>query len=206
MNEIATLLNLPLDTLAVLGTGYVCYKLAYTGQSSHLTGIDVTFISLAFGLVVKLMIIFIEQCINTHEMAVIVASIVTICMSLVWRKWGVQAVQAVLRLTNVSYSDGKSSAWDTLRISTSDRPTQLIVRTNSGQALMCDYLKSFEDLPHGPCLYGQDGSVSLYATHVRMPSENEWIKATWTKTELGAQMTYIPKDNVASIEVRYLTT
>ena len=206
MTDIQSLLNLPLETIAILGVGYLGYRIAYTGQMSHHRTVDITFISLAFGMLYKLFIDVVKLRFEIQELAIFFAGILTFVLASLWRKWGISAAQRLLRVANISYSDGKSSAWDSMRVSTNDRPTQLIIRVQNGPALMCDYLKDFEAFPHGPCLFGEDGSVSLYVTHIRPAGADEWILATWTKTELGHQITYVPSSNVGFIEVRYLTT
>ncbi len=205
MDDLNALLNLPIETLAVLGLGYMAYRVAYIGQDGAHRAVDITFLSLAFGLFAKLTMLLVQAWVPL-SVSVLVAMLVTLALAAFWRAIGISLWQKILRFFNISYSDGKVSAWDTMRVATKLWPTQLVVRTSDGPDLMCDHLSKFSDAPHGPCLYGQDGSVSLYVTHIRSEETNGWLEANWTETELGQQLTYVPRSNVTFIEIRHLTT
>ncbi len=204
MNDVQSLLALPLETIAILGSGYIGYRIAYTGLDSHHRAVDITFLSLAFGLVSKIAIGLMAGYFNHDYVTVLVALFCTILAAGFWRRWGVLAFSKLLRVTNVSFSDGSLTAWDQMRTSTTDRPTQIIVRKTDGSAVMCDYLKTYEHLPHGPCCYGQDGSVSLYITHFRAPDGDKWDKADVKDEFYGVALTYIPASQITEIELRLL--
>lgn len=206
MSDVQTLLELPFETIATLGAGYLAYRLAYIGQDQKHRAIDIGFISLAFGLIYKVPTTFAPFGVE-GSIALVTSGIgLALISAAFWRVWLRGWILKALRAANISNSDGTRSAWDRIRISTKNRPTQLVVRQKDGPTLMCDYLHSFESLPHGPCILGEDGSVALYVTHIKQRGEDEWILATWTETSLGAQITYIPASQITSIEMRNITT
>jgi hypothetical protein len=206
MTDVQALLSLPVETIATLGSGYLGYRLAYVGQNQQHRAIDVAFISLAFGLIYRIPGLFEPVGDGYLWVQILAGTTSALLCAVIWRVWLRQWVMKLLRDTGISISDGSRSAWDSIRVSTKARPTQLVVRQKDGPTLMCDYLHSFESLPHGPCILGEDGSIALYVTHIKQPGEADWVLATWTETSLGSQITYIPASQITSIEMRDLTT
>lgn len=206
MSDVQTLLTLPMETLVVLGAGYMGYRIAYTGDDQTHKTADVTFISLVFGLVCGLGMRVKVGGPYEIETSVAIGFAATILAAAIWKAYLANWCRKVLKATNVSYSDGRRSAWDSIRISTKNRPTQLVVRQKNGIHLKCDYLKSFEPYPHGPCVFGEDGSIALYVTHTQNGPGPDWSLVQSTSTELGLQMTYIPADQITAIEMRNLIT
>lgn len=207
MDQIKSLLSLPVETLVVLAAGYLGYKIAFTSLTKSHKPIDIVFISLAFGLVAQIVFSLSEDCLalwklkNTEYTSAIVAVFSSVVAAAIWRKWGAGSLATVLRAGNVSFSDGTQTAWDAIRVSTVLRPTQLTVRKTNGKQLMCDNLHIYADKPFGPCSYGEDGSISMYVTAVRASSEDDWQDIDPVIEEYGVALTYIPANQISEIEV-----
>lgn len=200
MNDFSTLLNLPTETLAVLGAGYIGYSIACTGRNQTYRAFDIIFISLAYGLFAKL------AWMATEEYGLIVQIVSAVFASFLaaslWRKWLYDLTFAALRKLGISHSDRFLTAWDRVKSSTRHLPGQLVVRKKSGTDLMCDNLPSVRSLPHGPCIYGSDGSVTLYVTHFKKPGTDDWVGIERTDKAYGSSLTYIPASEISEIEVR----
>lgn len=206
MNDLNQLLTLPLPTLVVLVSGYIGYRLSYTGLDKSHTTLDALLLSLSFGLVAKLFLLTIKTCDFGAVIQSCMAIFFVIAIASLWRKWGITLMGTTLRLLNISISDGQPTAWDTIGPSTKYAPNQLTVRKTDGSAVMCEILDAYKDLPHGPCLLGQDGSVALYVTHFRKSDENgaqSWQEISPLDEKTGALITYIPASKIDEIEIRH---
>lgn len=206
MPDVEALLDLPLATLAVLVSGYLGYRIAYIGKDSTHKAVDIAFITLSFGLVAKLVFSQAIYPIPYASANAVLALTATLVAASIWRGWGDSAAKKVLRAARVSFSDGHSSAWDTIRLSTKDRPTQLVVRKTDGSQVMCERLETHAKMPHGPCIYGPDGSVAIYVTQYRPASGGNWIKTSFADEVYGVALTYIPAQQIDEIEIRNLFT
>lgn len=211
-----TLLDLPIDTIVILASGYIGYKIAFTGKNKHHKTTDVIFISLVFGLLAKLVFMFAEfgaeVFVNPIDQSIVTAStapfaFLTACISSVlWRKFASNWASDYLHKKGISSSDGAGSAWDTIRTAQRFGAGQLIVRKQDGGQLMCDNLYDFKDYPHGPCLYGEDGSIALYVNAHRNNSSDDWTEINPVEADFGIAITYIPASQIEEIEIRHTFT
>ena len=82
------------------------------------------------------------------------------------------------------------------------RMTQLHVYTTDDMRLSCDDLTKCNELPFGPCIFGRDGSVSLYVNEIKK-GDSKALEVTPTSDSFwGAKLTYIPVDQIRRIELR----
>lgn len=178
----------------MLGAGYLGYHIAYVGQDQKHKATNIIFLTLTFGFIAKLTMSMLNAVIANQHLKVIMGIIASL-----WRKYISQWAKKVLRYSGVSYSDGQTTAWDSLCINTEYKPTQLIVRKTDGLHVKCDNLWSFRDLPHGPCLFGEDGSIAMYITHYKPKLAQEWISDDPHDNGFWPAITYIL---VSEIELR----
>ncbi|CDO60818.1 hypothetical protein BN1012_Phect2605 [Candidatus Phaeomarinobacter ectocarpi] len=212
--DIQSVFDLPFATLVVLAAGFAAYRVAFTGKKKGHGTIDIVFITVVFAALAKFAFEFVidrltptapDEVTALAALAASTAAFATVLIAAgVWRRWGEDVFNATLRAGDISYSDGHVSAWDCVRVSTSARPTQLVVRKTSGKQLMCDNLEAWEKFPFGPSIYGEDGSIALYVTGVRQDATVDWLEIEPLDDSAGASMTYIPADQISEIEVRYL--
>lgn len=198
------LLDLPTDTLIVFGAGYLAYRTAYDGLRSRHKPLDVTFISIAFGLVAKLVLISLAGApiYNFASAGIAVAS--TLLVAAVWRLYFKHLWGKLLRFAHVSYSDGMGTAWDKVRTDTKTYTTQLFVKSKGGDVMLCEDLSNFIEHPFGPCQYGEDGSISMYVTAIKLSGESKFSDKNPNAPDehWGSKITYIPADQIAEISVR----
>lgn len=214
IEDIQSVFDLPFATLVVLAAGFAAYRVAFTGKKKGHGTIDIVFITVVFAALAKFVF---ELVVGQFELlpsgevafkAAAAASLAAVAAAVLaagfWRRWGENWIMLLLRTTRVSYSDGNFTAWDQIRVDTTIGGTQLVVRKKDGSQVMCADLWECKDLPFGPSIYGEDGSIALYVTAFRSgPSEN-WIDNDFEDTSYGVALTYIPAEQISEIEVRNL--
>lgn len=199
--EVQRIFELPLETLVVLGAGYMAYVLAYAGLRDHHKPLDVLLSAISFGLIAKGVFSFLGPQLQLPLLEAIFALTVTLAAAMFWRKKGSAFWADILRDTGVSHSDDTSSALDRIRTDTGTFITQLTVHTDE-VVLQCSDLFAVKELPHGPCILGKDGSVSMYADGVKL-SGGDWEDKDVSHVKAwGPKLTYIPASEVRRIEVR----
>lgn len=204
MQDIQSLLNLPLETLLILVAGYIGYKITSGGMDHKDAPIDIVFIVLSFGLVAKLTFDLVLVAGLAPGYSAIVSLLVATVAGGLWRKWLARFWQAALRISNLDYSYGSENALTTIVSDTTIHTTQLSVTLKCGDVLWSEDLSEFNNQPHGPCVFGADGSVALYVTSIkkRGGADYEDRDAIATDSYWGSKITYIPASEVQRISVR----
>ena len=201
--DIAALLNLPWATLVTLASGYAGYYIANVGIRSHHKAIDIAFSTIVFGFLGS----FTYQIAIKIGYSLLVASaaafIIAPILGALWRKFGRGAMQRTLRVTSVSYSDDLPDAWKQIFATTDSDINQITVKLTDGTWLHCDNLESFKNEPCGPCTLGESGDILMYATHQKLGNEESFRKLDDIKTDWGTQASYIPKDKIAFVDLRF---
>lgn len=202
MDKLSELLNLPFETLLTLGVGYIGYLLSFNGKNLHHKTIDVIFITLVFGFLGKIFYLYLQ---NKSDHLIInsvsTISLVILCAAL-WRKWFERAIYFILRKLRISISNGSSSAWDHMRHRADLGPTRIVVRKKDGSSLMCDNVWDFRKEPTGPCIYGNDGSISLFVTAYRKSVSDKWNDIDPRNKSYGSAMTFVSASEISEIEIR----
>lgn len=196
------LLDLPLAIQISLGSGYLAYLIAYAGLRQHHNATDALFRTLAFGLSASL-ILYLG---SGTVWPLLLAAPAPIVAAVLWR-WKVRRMfKAALRLPNISWTDDTPSAWLTVIGEHTDaRPSQIAVDMKNGRTLLCENTRLFANSPHGPAIFGLDGSVAFYVTDERR-SDGKWLKrAEVIHADEGDCLTYIPADQIERIELRLWT-
>ena len=112
MTDLAALLTLPLDTIAVLAAGYLGYRLAFVGKDASHSGVDVLFLSLVYALAAKLAMAAAAGALAPPLLAPLTGIAAALGMAALWRRFGEAGVFRLLRRTGVSTSDRHLTAWD----------------------------------------------------------------------------------------------
>jgi hypothetical protein len=201
MTYLPDVLNLPLDTIAVLAAGYLGYRLAYVGKDAGHSSVDVVFLSLVYALSAKLVLQLASGVGLLSPVGIILAISAALLVAALWRSWGEGATFRALRFARVSNSDRHRTAWDSVRHKPSFAPTGYTVSKVDGTVLLCQNPQDFAHLRDGPCILGEDGSIAMFVTHRRLPGQADWEKRDTFDPVLGYEMTYIPASMVAEIRI-----
>lgn len=196
------LISLPLDTLLVLGTGYLSYCIVHGGLRDNHSPMDVTFNTIVFGMFTKLALNLAGFNDQNQLIPATTAVLSTIALAIIWKRYLRDLCRKFLRWSRVSHSDETPTAWDRIRTETMQDFTQISVFTNKG-VFHCSDLSRLGKLPFGPCVFGKDGSISLYADRVK-DNDGEWIDKDQTSPDpfWGTKVTYIPASEIVRIETR----
>lgn len=203
MNDIQSLLELPLETIIVLAAGYMAYRLAYTGKDEKHKATDVVFLSLVFGLVAQTSIAMVP---DGHPIVSAAAGVLAaLSVAALWRRWGMGVWFKLVRKTNVSISDGRANAWQSMIADDHMNATQIVIKRMDGTMMMCDNLGGFKDAPTNPLILGDDGSVAFYVTHQKGPDDVDWQDISDDiRGKDGMTMTHIPANEIVFTDLRRL--
>lgn len=199
MNDIQAMLTLPFETLLILVSGYLGYRVAYTGKDRTHGPVDIVFLTLVYAFIAKL--VFAELRPLAGDLTAILAVGASLCSAAIWRLGGENLVFKILRGARISTSDRHWTAWDTVRMKPNFEPKTLVLRLTDGRRLMCGDLGRFSDFEAGPCVFGSDGSVALFVTDQSEPGSQEWQERSLVCDGFGTEMTFVPAAQIAEIKV-----
>jgi hypothetical protein len=132
------------------------------------------------------------------------ALIAAAACAILWRTVLRRRWYALIRSAGISNSDGIPSLWLTLTTATHVIPTQLSVELDTGEMLSCAQPQRYARAPFPIFGSDGDGNIALYVTHkVDADGKNHDYAAT-THTALGYMITYVPKERIARISIRYV--
>lgn len=198
---VTKLAGLPLQLQVIAAAGYCAYRLAYLGIGHSHRATDTIFSSLAFGLVAAIAML------ASARWGIVASAACGIVMAImsgvVWRLWLRHGLRNLMRKTGYSWSDDTVSAWDHLHEYNRTGPTQLTVELDDGTSLFCSDAGRLEDLPFGPYVLGSAGDVLMYADSSETPDGQFNNVDGVFDPEWGNLVTYIPKDRIRRIAIRY---
>ncbi|WP_353475540.1 hypothetical protein PVT71_18390 [Salipiger sp. H15] len=208
IENITSTLSAPWTTILTLASGYAGYFIAHVGNREHHKSIDQAFRVVFYGF----WGMFAYVLMRTHaEIGILIASALAILaaalLGAAWRKWGKRCLTKLLRKSGVSMSDDLPSAWSALsEVGEGVDVWQLKVCLTDGTMMFCDDLSRFKNEPNGACVLGGSGDVLMHVTKVGKLDATG--KRNWTEVgnvidpDFGAAITYLPKDQIARIELR----
>lgn len=200
------LTELPWATVLTLAAGYCGYFVAHQGNRSHHQAADVTFGTLAFGFW-GLLVFQIIQASERFDLGAAGASLMGFAASVLigaaWSRLGRSWTDKALRGMGATLSDDFPSAWAALGRDTNVVTRQISVKLTNGDIYVCADLKPFENLPNGPCTIGGAGDLIIYVTHIQYAGKDTFEEVDMGDViEWGHEATYIPKDQIARLEIR----
>lgn len=198
---ISKLAKLPWDFQTVIGSGYLAYLLAYVGIRHNHKPVDAVFLTVAFGLVAMISLWLTPMLVFPARVAIALAA--SLLAGVIWRKLGRTALRALLRTTRYSWADETISAMDHLQENDRHHPRQICVETIDGYTYFCTNTDSVGDLPFGPYVLGNTGDVLMYANESQAPGAEQLPVDGMIDTEWGANITYIPANQVRRIAIRF---
>jgi hypothetical protein len=203
MEEISKLLSLPWATLVMLASGFVGYYVANVGIREHHKPLDIAFSIVVFGF---LSAFAYYTCKIVFDLSLVWSSGITFVSAMLvggaWRLVGRRSFETLLRNSRISYSDDLPSAWVAL-FDAKNEVTQLSVKLKDGTWLMCDDLSKFSASPNGPCIFGAKGDILMYVTHTQSVRAIAFVAAADPiSNDWGHEITYIPADQIARVDLR----
>ena len=202
MQNIDSLLSLPIDTLVLLAAGYLGYRLAFTGKDREHKTTDVIFISAAFAAIAKAVMMIGTAC-GATTAGLMLAAPVSLLAAIIWRKWLGRMVFRALKATRTMTHDRTQTAWQSLIAHDSNTVRQIVVYRTDGVCYMCDDFFKFKDVKPTPLILGADGSVVMPVSHWRDADQTAWEEEQDVLLEgFGNALTYIPADQIKTVDIR----
>lgn len=204
MKEIAELLrDLPWVTLLTLASGYAGYFISSVGLKTHHKNMDVAFSVLVFGLIAASIYNIMSDIVGISiPFSSFASFLATVICGALWNRIGRRLLYFALRKTDISYNDETPSAWAALLSAQNGGVRQLYVKLQDGTWLGCNNLEDFMREPNGACILGSDGDILMYVTHTKSTEETFFSECPDVKNEWGSEITYIPKSQIARVEIR----
>ena len=202
MQNIDSLLSLPIDTLLLLASGYLGYRLAFTGKDREHKTTDVIFISAAFAAIAKA-VMMIGSAAGSLAAGLFLAAPASLLAAIIWRRWVSGWVFGILKNKQIMTHDRTETAWQSLIARDGNVIRQIVVHRTDGVSYMCKDFFHFKDMKPTPLLLGVDGSIAMPVSHWRDINETEWdtfddvMDADW-----GDKITYIPASQIRSVAIR----
>ncbi|GLS87713.1 hypothetical protein GCM10010873_26870 [Cypionkella aquatica] len=206
--EFLSLSSAPWTTVLTFAAGYAGYFIAHVGLREHHQALDQLFRVMLYGFW-GLFTYLAARIYGGVEIlsASALGFLVSALLGVAWRRVGGPWLTRVLRGSRASLSDDLPSAWGAISaVGERVHGRQIMVTLADGTALFCDDLSKFVGLPNGPCVFGAAGDLLIYATHtgrdgptgatIWEPVESQ-ADAFW-----GAQITYVPKEQILRIKYR----
>lgn len=197
------ILSLPWAIQVALGSGYAAYLFAYVGIRDNHKTIDTAFIAITFGLVASIVLTISSKWLLPIP-AGCLAFLCTIAAGALWRRYGRKILRSILRCFDISWSDDAPSSLATIQHDTETYVSQISVQLIDGSWLRCDDTRQFSSAPFGPCVIGQDGSVSLYLTHTNDPTGAVKQVTTTSDPNFGDRISYVPASQIRQINLRHI--
>ncbi|WP_457650975.1 hypothetical protein [Profundibacter sp.] len=202
MQNIDSLLSLPIDTLVLLAAGYLGYRLAFTGKDREHKTTDVIFISAAFAAIAKA-VMMICVVVGSPAAGLFLAAPASLLVAIIWRRWVSEKVFGILKDKQIMTHDRTETAWQSLIARDGNVVRQIVVHRTDGTSYMCDDFFPFKDVAPSPLILGMDGSVVFPVSHWRDAGKEEWTEERdVVSKEWGNLLTYVPADQIKSIEMR----
>lgn len=196
-------LSAPMEISVAMGLGYVGYFIAHIGRKDHHKQTDIILSTAVFGLIS--MMIYREVYRNHHSdvLAVLASLGMVSLLAAIWNGFGRSYFAKILRSARVTYSDDLPSAWRAIPEAKGVYAEQLSVKLIDGTWLHCDDMSKFEESPNRSCVFGGEGDLLMYVTHVKAPGANEYVEKVRVKdNKYGDLITYLPKSQIARVEFR----
>jgi hypothetical protein len=194
--------SLPEQLQVILVSGYLGYSIAYAGYRDNERKDDVLYGILAFGIFGYAFYDFTRKSYASFLVPGLGALLVTVLIAIAWRKYGRRCFNHVMHRAAISNEDGIKTTWTRIIQDTTICPSQVAVTLKDGSIFECDDVQSFCDAPIPLYYTDSEGGIALYVTKKTL-KECDPKELKYTRHDWGDKITYIPKEQIACIEVRF---
>lgn len=202
--DFSDLLELSVQTQAVLASGYAAQMVAFRGLRSDCSAADLVFGTLVFGLPC-LGVLAIGNELNSSEWISIPAGFVVACVAAaVWRIWIRKFIAWGVRQSGITWSSDHRSGWAWVVDCDGINVSEVYVEHIDGSYYFFNG-DEFADkkLVRPPVHLGHDGGIALRVTHAKYAGDEEWTEAGEVNTECGDLLTYFPPQSISCVQIRY---
>lgn len=202
--ELKDFASLPEQLQIILVSGYLGYSIAHAGFRDNERKEDVFYGILSFGIFGYIFYDFTRSAHSSFLWPGLGALTVSVFVALFWRKYGKRWFNRILHKAAISNEDGIKTTWSRIIQDTTIAPSQLVVQLKDGNIIECDDVQSFVSAPIPLYYTDSDGNIAFYATRKIAPSGDVKELQYTRDANYGDKITYIPKDQIASISIRFM--
>lgn len=202
--DLNDLLDLSVQTQAILASGYAAQMVAFRGLRRDQSAADILFLTLIFGLP-ALGILAVGEKYNWSLWASIPLGLLAACLvGAIWRKWVRLWFDNLLRGSGVTWSSDHKSAWTWLLDSDGKKVSEVVVELKDGTYLyFSGNPEADAKLARPPLHFGADGAIAMRVTRAQYPGEDEWTEIAGATNKAGDNVTYLPPEEIARVDIRY---
>ena len=201
------LVNIPLSVYIAFISGYLAYKVAYSGISDSHKVLDILMISIIFSSVATLTIFVFNELSEVHfifnldSLILVSASLFTLVTGLIWRKYGMNTWRKSLENLDVYKEDGTISSWKVLTQQNKEF-VQAEVTLKNGTVLSLLNRVALSDVLFKGLYFDNSGGIFLVVQEMRLP-DGTIVKIQEEPNEnWGATFTYIPATEISIVSFR----
>ena len=192
---------LPLGAQIALGGGYLGQYVAFVGLRRSTSAIELTMRSLAFGIAALLAFGILRDLGAPVWASTILAVASSVAVGALWRRWGMDWANQLLKRLKITSDDGIPDAWTALIQSGDLNIMELSVHTKDGRVLYHEREAYGSALMDG-MYFGSDGSIIMVVVEEELPDGTMETRERVDAAEWGVRQTYIPADQIARVNFR----
>lgn len=197
--------TLPEHIQITLATGYLGYSIAQSGYRKNERKDDMLYSILVYGLVGYMCYDLVRPFAAHFFLPAVAASVATSVTALIWRKKLRGLWYKFLHLSAISNEDNIPDVWSGIIQRTDVAPSQVTVFLKNGAVMKCDNISDFNDAPFPRYYTDTDGNFALYVTRDKQPSDTEMKDCPNVRDpHWGDRLTFIPKDEISHISIRFV--
>ncbi len=199
--NINEMLQLPIYLQVSLGSGFLAYVIAYHGKRKNEKAVDLLFGVIAFSLPGILLWLSLEKIEYATAQSIFLVVTLTVGLGLLWRKWGQRLWYHLMHKSRISNDEGYAKTLPRLIQDPTIKPTQLFVTLKNGKILGCTSIDAFRQSPVSGWSIDDEGNIAMYVCEVDGKSVIDETINDW-----GQLVTYIPKEEVHCMDIRFTKT
>lgn len=202
--DIQTISALPEHLQIVLVTGYIGHAIARAGFRDKERPDELFYGILVFGLFGYIIYNLAKPHYTYFLIPSVLGAITTTAIALIWRKHLKHRWDSLLHSTSVSNEDSIKGVWVGLTQNTKVAPTQITVLLKNGISLECNNVQSFGNAPFPRYYSDNDGNLAIYVTKRILADGTEKVLAHTRDETWGDKITFIPKEEISNVGIRFL--
>ena len=199
--------DIPLSVYIAFISGYLAYKVAYSGISESHKVFDIMLISIIFSSVATLTIFIfnelaaLQNIFSLDSLKLISACTFTILTGLFWRKFGMSNWQKLLSLLNIYQEHRSYSAWKVITEQKREY-TQAEVTLRNGSVLSLLDRSILENVLYEGLYFDDEGGMFLVVQEEILPDGTIDLKQGVFDKNWGTTFTYIPASEITRVLFR----
>lgn len=202
--NIDSLSQVPEHIQIILASGYLGYCLARSGYRYKERQDQLFYGVIVFGLIGYAVFLKAQSSLGIFWLSAGISVVASILSGIFWRKFGKKHTDKFLHWAAITNEDGIPSVWLRLTQDTTIAPTQISVSLKNGSRLNCNDVPAFAEMPVPSFYTDDDGNIAMYVTSRTNADGAVTEMNQIIDSDFGSRVTFIPKEEIARVAIRYL--